>query len=175
VPQVRQSVPVPKMIFFDCFPLDGSRTERTQLNGQFKTIVGATPHRFRPRYALANLGHPSSSYWVLLGDRLLPNGVLTLTLKPDVFSIDLLHDSTDCRIPQRLKPDSLQSVYVRPKGRTLQKNEFSERDMLRLLFLADRFRKKLWWGFAPSFSARQVPNGFCLETEFCRVEFSGRH
>ena len=23
---------------------------------------------FRPRYALANLGHPSSSYWVPLGD-----------------------------------------------------------------------------------------------------------
>ena len=25
-----------------------------------------TPLRFRPRYALANLGHPSWSYWVLL-------------------------------------------------------------------------------------------------------------
>jgi hypothetical protein len=27
-------------------------------------------------------------------------------------------------IPQRLKPNSFQSIYVRPKGRTLQKNEF---------------------------------------------------
>ena len=27
---------------------------------------------FRPRYALANLGHPSSSYWVLLGNGLPP-------------------------------------------------------------------------------------------------------
>jgi hypothetical protein len=26
--------------------------------------------------------------------------------------------------PQRLKPDSLQSIYVRPEGRTLQKHEF---------------------------------------------------
>jgi hypothetical protein len=25
-------------------------------------------YRFRPRYALANLGHPSSSYGVLLGN-----------------------------------------------------------------------------------------------------------
>jgi hypothetical protein len=27
-------------------------------------------------------------------------------------------------VPQRLKPDSLQSIYVRPEGRTLQKHEF---------------------------------------------------
>jgi hypothetical protein len=27
-------------------------------------------------------------------------------------------------VPQRLKPDSLQSIYVRPEGRTLQKSEF---------------------------------------------------
>jgi hypothetical protein len=27
-------------------------------------------------------------------------------------------------IPQRLKPNSLQSIYVRPEGRTLQKHEF---------------------------------------------------
>jgi hypothetical protein len=27
-------------------------------------------------------------------------------------------------IPQRLKPNSLQGIYVRPEGRTLQKNEF---------------------------------------------------
>jgi hypothetical protein len=26
--------------------------------------------------------------------------------------------------PQRLKPDSFQSIYVRPEGRTLQKHEF---------------------------------------------------
>jgi hypothetical protein len=26
--------------------------------------------------------------------------------------------------PQRLKPNSLQSSYVRPKGRTLQRSEF---------------------------------------------------
>ena len=25
--------------------------------------------------------------------------------------------------PQRLKPDSVQSIYARPEGRTLQKNE----------------------------------------------------
>jgi hypothetical protein len=36
-----------------------------------KALVGFA-RLFRPRYALANLGHPSSSYWVLLGDRLLP-------------------------------------------------------------------------------------------------------
>jgi hypothetical protein len=28
-------------------------------------------------------------------------------------------------IPQRLKPSSLQSIYVRPEGRTVQENEFS--------------------------------------------------
>ena len=28
-------------------------------------------------------------------------------------------------IPQRLKPNALQSIYVRPEGRTLKKNEFS--------------------------------------------------
>jgi hypothetical protein len=28
-------------------------------------------------------------------------------------------------VPQRLKPDLLQSIYVRPEGRTLQKHEFS--------------------------------------------------
>jgi hypothetical protein len=27
-------------------------------------------------------------------------------------------------VPQRLKPDSFQSIYVRPEGRTLQENEF---------------------------------------------------
>jgi hypothetical protein len=27
-------------------------------------------------------------------------------------------------IPQRLKPNSLRSIYVRPEGRTLQENEF---------------------------------------------------
>jgi hypothetical protein len=27
-------------------------------------------------------------------------------------------------VPQRLKPDSLQSISVRPEGRTLQKHEF---------------------------------------------------
>jgi hypothetical protein len=27
-------------------------------------------------------------------------------------------------VPQRLKPDSLQNIYVRPEGRTLQKPEF---------------------------------------------------
>jgi hypothetical protein len=26
--------------------------------------------------------------------------------------------------PERLKPNSLQSIYVRPEGRTLQENEF---------------------------------------------------
>ena len=29
---------------------------------------------FRPTYALANVGHPSHSYWVLLGRRLLHSG-----------------------------------------------------------------------------------------------------
>jgi len=42
---------------------------------------------FRPTYAEANVGHPSSSYWVLLGHRLcresiLNRVVLTRTLKP---------------------------------------------------------------------------------------------
>jgi hypothetical protein len=29
-------------------------------------------------------------------------------------------------VPQRLKPDSLQSIYARPEGRTLQNMSFSE-------------------------------------------------
>jgi hypothetical protein len=33
----------------------------TRSAGSANAIVGATPHRFRPRYALANLGHPSGS------------------------------------------------------------------------------------------------------------------
>jgi hypothetical protein len=39
----------------------------------------------RPTYAEANVGHPSSSYWVRLGGRLLPREVLTHPLKPIPF------------------------------------------------------------------------------------------
>jgi hypothetical protein len=58
VPQVRISVPGPKMICFDCF---------FQLI-DFAKSYGGFARLNRPRYADANLGHPSSSYWVLLGD-----------------------------------------------------------------------------------------------------------
>jgi hypothetical protein len=44
-----------------------SSTEWIQLDGQFKAIVGFA-RLIRPTYAEANVGHPSSSYWVLLGD-----------------------------------------------------------------------------------------------------------
>jgi hypothetical protein len=71
VPQVRLSVPGTKTIFFECFQLDDSAAPNGfQLDGQFKAIVGFA-RLIRPRYALANLGHPSSSYWVRLADRLL--------------------------------------------------------------------------------------------------------
>jgi|ERR1700733_9320187 hypothetical protein len=52
-------------------------------------------------------------------------------------------------VPQRLKPDSLQSIYVRPEGRTLQKHEF--------------FRK-LWRREAVSQSCDDA----VLERELCR-------
>jgi hypothetical protein len=60
VPQVRLSVPGTKTIFFECFQLDDSAAPNGfQLDGQFKAIVGLRPVIFRPRYAEANLGHPS--------------------------------------------------------------------------------------------------------------------
>jgi hypothetical protein len=41
--------------------------------GSVRTFVGASPRRFRPSYALANLGHPSNSLgiglWSERGDR----------------------------------------------------------------------------------------------------------
>jgi hypothetical protein len=48
-----------------------------------------SPHRFRPRYALANLGHPSYSFGLCydtdsIGTHL--EIVLTQNLQPDVFS-----------------------------------------------------------------------------------------
>jgi hypothetical protein len=60
VPQVRPSVPGPKMIFFQRFYSDGSAAPNGfSLKDSFKAIDGASPRRFRPRYAGANLGHPS--------------------------------------------------------------------------------------------------------------------
>jgi hypothetical protein len=37
------------------------RAIHPDLQDSAKAIVGATPHHFRPRYAGANLGHPSCS------------------------------------------------------------------------------------------------------------------
>jgi hypothetical protein len=48
VPQVRTSVPGPKMFFSNAF------TRSVQ-----RALVEASPRLFRPRYAGANLGHPS--------------------------------------------------------------------------------------------------------------------
>src|ERR1700733_15146130 len=62
-----------------------SNPEWIQLDGQFKAIVGFA-RLFRPRYALANLGHPSSSYGVLSGGELA------------VFSTGT---SRECWCPQR--------------------------------------------------------------------------
>jgi hypothetical protein len=36
-------------------------------------------------------------------------------------------------IPQRLKPNSLHSIYVRPEGRTLRESEFFLNDLSPLL------------------------------------------
>jgi hypothetical protein len=43
---------------------------------QNRTEKAIETYHFRPRYALANLGHPSSSYWVLLGNWLALHGNL---------------------------------------------------------------------------------------------------
>ena len=56
MPQVRQSVPGPKMI---CF--------RLLLLFDFTKAMMGFARLVRPAYAEANVGHPSSSYWVLLG------------------------------------------------------------------------------------------------------------
>jgi hypothetical protein len=45
-----------------------SSSEWIQVDRQFKAIVRASPRLIRPRYAQANLGHPSSSSWFLLRD-----------------------------------------------------------------------------------------------------------
>ena len=40
--------------------------------GSAIAIVGATPHHFQPRYALANLGHPSCSYLASVRAQTMP-------------------------------------------------------------------------------------------------------
>jgi hypothetical protein len=80
VPQVGQSVPGPNKT--------GEAHHCLFLINELKAIE---TYHFRPRYALANLGHPSSSYWDLLGDWLLPSEVYatatfscrTLTVPPN--------------------------------------------------------------------------------------------
>ena len=62
MPHVRLSVRGRKMMCFDCF----SWPSLDLLVDIAKAIVGFA-RRFRPTYAEANVGHPSNSYWVLLG------------------------------------------------------------------------------------------------------------
>jgi len=45
----------------------GGPTAGDIFNDSAKAMVGFA-RRFRPTYAEANVGHPSGSYWVLLGD-----------------------------------------------------------------------------------------------------------
>jgi hypothetical protein len=79
-------------------------------------VVGAprqeirVAHRFRPTYALANVGHPSDFLRPLLRHKLLV--VLTLTLWPlrYVFAMIILKS-----VPQGLKPSSTQSITARLK------------------------------------------------------------
>jgi hypothetical protein len=77
MPQVRLSVPGPKMTgeahksFCSIY--------KKSMAGQGKAIE--TNH-FRPTYAEANVGHPSCSYWVLLGADACPSH-LTLYAKPE--------------------------------------------------------------------------------------------
>ena len=61
MPQVRPSVPGPKMICFDCFYLFGPDLPLDIA----KAIVGFAYH-FRPTYAEANCCKTSCSYWSLL-------------------------------------------------------------------------------------------------------------
>jgi hypothetical protein len=82
VPHARLSVRGPKMICFDRFCCSISQ----------KTMVGFA--RFiRPTYAEANVGHPSSSDWVLLESDSCRVEFLRLTSCPDTKQI--------CGLPQR--------------------------------------------------------------------------
>jgi hypothetical protein len=65
VPHVRLSVRGPKMICFDCFCCSISQ----------KAMVGFA-RLIRPTYAEANVGHPSSSYWVSVRHRLRRESIL---------------------------------------------------------------------------------------------------
>jgi hypothetical protein len=56
-------------------------------------------------------------------------------------------------VPQRLKPDSLQSIYVRPEGRTLRKHEFFRKLFSRAVEGLDRPRLKSESTQTASFSA----------------------
>ena len=71
MPQVRQSVPRPKMICFDCFswPSLDLLVISQRLWSGFARLI-------RPTYAEANVGHPSYSHWVLLGRRLRQDSIL---------------------------------------------------------------------------------------------------
>ena len=68
MPHVRLSVRGPKMKCVERFQWDCSAApNRSSLTRQFEAIVGSA-RLIRPRYALANLGHPSSFYQYRLGD-----------------------------------------------------------------------------------------------------------
>jgi hypothetical protein len=66
VPHVRPGVRGPKMICIDCF---------LQLIDSQKAMVGFA-RLIRPTYAEANVGHPSSSYGVLLVQRLRRDSIV---------------------------------------------------------------------------------------------------
>ena len=66
MPHVRLRVRGPKMIFFECFQLDGlAAPNGFSLTDSLKRSWGFAP-LIRPTYAPANVGHPSSFLMVLL-------------------------------------------------------------------------------------------------------------